>query len=66
MVKTCTGTKNFKGCGQVKMDSEFSISYGNMCRECANRYKRTRYQKNNYPHQEGTSLFMEYATKPWR
>jgi len=66
MVRTCTGTKGFDGCGKVKMESEFSLSHKNTCRECAARRKRGQYKKHTYPHQEGTAIYNEYATKAWR
>jgi len=66
MIKKCTGTKKFKGCGYVGLDVDFSLSYKNMCFACANKYKRSRYQKLEHPHKEGTAIYNEYATKAWR
>lgn len=66
MIRICTGTAKFKGCGFKGFDVDFSASYKNMCLECANEYKRIQYQKREHPQQEGTAIYNEFALKPWR
>lgn len=68
MVKTCLGTPKFKGCGKTKPDTDFSLSYKDMCKECANQLRRNGYQykKDKYPQTAGTAIYNEFALKPWR
>ena len=64
MVKICTGTKNFKGCGKTKPDNEFSADYKTLCKDCRNELKRNRYKTSSID--EIDQLSNNLITMPWR
>ena len=69
MKKKCTGTKNFEGCGELKIysddpaTSEFSTGNKNMCKKCENKRRRERY--HHIEHQED-KMYNELISMSWR
>ena len=66
MVKTCIGYKHLPGCGQTKMEHEFSLSYKGLCKECDNKHRRNKYHKIEHVDPKEQELIKLSTSTPWR
>jgi len=62
MLKKCKGTIGIKGCGEIKLEAEFSKSYVSLCSQCENKSSRANYKKAR----EHNVSFLSEIKRPWR
>lgn len=63
MLIECIGTKTYKGCGEFKMEDEFSNSNKKMCRKCEGIRRRAKYEeKTNNP---DDAFYKSVICRPW-